>query len=63
MITTDPAVFLPDASDGALTNSLARPRTDFADRAHLALTLRRRDGNQNTVPGFPICIRIRPGFP
>jgi error-prone DNA polymerase len=43
------AVLLPDASDAALAESLARSRADFRDRGYLALTLRRRPGDAVTA--------------
>ncbi len=39
------AVLLPDAPDEALAGSLSHLRAAFADRAYLALTLRRRPGD------------------
>ena len=39
------AVLLPDQPDAALAADLARLRADFAGRAYLALTLRRRPGD------------------
>ena len=43
------AVLLADEADGALAACLARLRTEFRDRAHLALTLRRRPGQRSPV--------------
>ncbi len=38
-------ILLPDQPDAALAANLARLHSDFADRAYLALTLRRRPGD------------------
>jgi error-prone DNA polymerase len=40
------AILLPDQPDAALAAKLSRLKSNFADRAYLALTLRRRPGDQ-----------------
>ncbi len=52
------AVLLPGAADAAVAADLARLHTIFADRAYLALTLRRRPGDAGRLQALEHLARI-----